>query len=61
MGEKDSTDTVELAGEDLQHDEGETELAQTGANIGTFECSLRCSNFHQFLRGEHYRTSAMEP
>ena len=46
------TNTVELAGENFEHDERETELAETRADVGAFERALRGSDLDQFLWSE---------
>ena len=51
---------IELAGEDLEHDQGEAELTQARPNISSFKGSLGCSNLDQFLRSEDDRPGPME-
>lgn len=41
--------TIELGGEDLEDDEGEGELRQSGPDIGTFKGTLGCTHFHDFV------------
>lgn len=48
---KQCTDAVELATEDLEHDEGEGELGQSGANVGAFKGTLGCADFDNLIRG----------
>lgn len=56
---KQSTDTVELATEDLEHDEGKGELGQGGANVGAFEGPLGCSNFDNLIGGQRNGSSTV--
>jgi hypothetical protein len=42
---KQRTDTVELCGEDLQHDERERELAECRSDVCALEGSLSCADF----------------
>jgi hypothetical protein len=44
---------VELGCEDLEHDERKRELANRGANVGSFKRPLRCSNFHHLSRRQN--------
>jgi hypothetical protein len=50
---KQRTDRVELGGKDLEYDESERELADCCADIGTFECSLCCTDFHKLVTCQH--------
>ena len=44
---KQGTDGIELSREDAQHDEGEGELADGGADVGAFKRPLRCPDLHE--------------
>jgi len=46
---EESPDAVELGGEDLQHDEGEGELAEGGPDVGAFEGALGCADFLELV------------
>lgn len=48
---KERTDAVKLATEDFEHDEGEGELGQGGANVGAFKGTLGCANFDNLIGG----------
>lgn len=37
---------IELGGEDLQNNERKGKLSDSGADVGSFEGSLRCANLH---------------
>jgi hypothetical protein len=44
-----SSNTVELGGEDLEHHEGEGELGQGGSDIGTLKGPLGCAYLNDFI------------
>ena len=46
-------DAVELGREDLEHDEGEGELADGGTHVGALKRALCRANFHQLGPGQH--------
>lgn len=56
---EESADGVELGREDLKDDEGERELAQCCTDVGSFEGSLRCSDFHELVVSQNYGSGAM--
>jgi hypothetical protein len=57
-GEKGS-DTVELGGEDLEHNEGEGELREGSADVSTFEGSLSSAHFNDFVCCQHCRAGSV--
>ena len=52
-----STGAVEFACEDLQHDQGEGELRQRRAHIGSLEGPLGRSHLDDFVRRQGHRAS----
>ena len=54
------TYTIELACEDLEHDQREAELAETGTNVGAFESALSGADFDEFLWREHNAPGSMQ-
>lgn len=46
---KERTNTVELGGEDLEHDEGEGELGEGRADVGTFKGPLSSADLDDFI------------
>lgn len=42
------TNTIKLTREDFEHDQSETELAETGADVCSFECALGGADFNEF-------------
>jgi len=46
---KERPNAVELGGEDLQHDEGEGELAEGGPDVGAFEGTLGGAHFLELV------------
>jgi len=46
---KECPDAVEFRSKDFEDDEREGKLAQRGADVGAFECSLGGSDFNKFL------------
>lgn len=55
------TDTVELCREDLEDNQAEAELSQTGSNVGPFKGSLCRTNLDELLRAENDGASTVEP
>lgn len=50
---KESSDGIELGGEDLEYDEGERELSYRSSNVGALKCPLRSTYLHQFIAGKY--------
>jgi hypothetical protein len=44
-----SSNTVELGGENLEYDEGEGELRKSGSDIGAFKGALSRANLNHFI------------
>lgn len=53
------TDTVELGGEDLEHDEGKGELGEGRSNVGTFEGPLGSAHLDNLICGQHCRAGSV--
>lgn len=53
------TDTVELGGEDLEHDEGKGELGEGSPNVGAFEGSLGSAHLDNLIRSQHRRAGTV--
>lgn len=57
---KQRADGIELGREDLEHDEGEAELPEGGADVGAFEGALGGADFDEFGGGEDDAAGAVE-
>jgi len=60
VGREQGTDTVELGGEDPEHNEGERELRECGADVGSLESALGSADLDDFGWGQHNRSGAVE-
>lgn len=53
------TDTVELGGEDFEHNEGKGELGEGSPDVGAFECPLGSAHLDDLIRREHRRAGTV--
>ena len=56
---EEGADAVELAREDLEHDEREAELRERGAHVGAFERALEGAHFDKLVVGEDHGAGAV--
>lgn len=57
---KQSTNRIELGGEDLEHYQCKRELADCGANIGALKGALCCPDLNQLIARQHHGARAMQ-
>lgn len=53
-------DRVELAREDLEHQQGEAELRERSPHVRPFECPLQCAQLDNFGGRQHRQRRAAE-